>query len=103
VHSGLSSSLRSQLSNKTTCKPFGGHLISQTAQNSKQLITGPKPAQARIKALLGHDLGTNGSEILGHEYSLKYLSSHPAKAQVKDQLGLILSGQSTREIPLYPV
>jgi len=34
----LPSSLRSQLSNKTSCKPFGDHLLGQTAQKFRLRI-----------------------------------------------------------------
>jgi len=50
-------------------------------------------------ALLGNEPWAIHFEILWHEYSLKYLSGHVAKAQGKDLLLLLLSGQSTREIP----
>ena len=99
----LPSSLRSQLSNKTSYKPFGGHLSSQPGQNFRLRFTGPNPAKGRIKVVLGNDPWAIRSEILWHGILLTYLSSHMAKAQVKDLLGLLLSGQKYKGNPLYPV
>ena len=41
----LFSSFRSQLSNKTSCKLFGGHLISQPGQNFRLCCTGSNPVK----------------------------------------------------------
>ena len=100
--SSPSLSLRSQLSNKTSCKPFGDHLTSQPAQNFQLCSTGLNPAQGRNGFLLGNDPWTIESELLGFDCWLKYLSNHVAKAQGKDHLLLLLSSLSTPEIPSYP-
>jgi len=82
---------------------FGAHLLGQPAQKSRQCISGLNPAQVRNKEILGNDFWAICSEILGHGNSPKYLSSHMAKAQVKDPWELLLSGQKDKRNPLYPV
>jgi len=91
------------MSNKTSCKPFGGHLAGQSGQSFRLRCTGPNPAKGRIKVFLGNDPWAIRSEILWCGSLLKYLSSHMAKAQVKDILGLLLSGQKYKGNSLYPV
>jgi len=94
------SSLRSQSSNKTSCKPFGDHLLGQTAQNPRLRIPGLNTAQVRIQAFLGHDLWGIRSEIFWYETSPKYLLSHMPKTDAEDLKELLLTGQSVKIIPL---
>jgi len=78
-------------------------LLGQTAQEFRLCIPGLNQAQAEIQAFLGHDLWSILSEIFCHETSLKYLSNHMAKPQVKNPLELLLTGQKYKRNPLYPV
>jgi len=56
LYGPLSSSLKSQLSNKTSCSPFGVHLIGQPQATPNRLSTGPNPAYPANEATFGDNL-----------------------------------------------
>ena len=87
LHALPPSCLGPQLSNKTSCSPIGGHLVSQPSQKPQLCSTGPNPAQSTFEAWMGTLLSSIRSEILGHENALKYLSSQGFKGELKDQHG----------------
>ena len=100
LHAPPSRSLRSQLSNKTFCKAFGAHLVSQPSQKPRQCTAGHNPAQSEISIRLVDLFNSNFCQTLGHENASKYLSNHGPKVGIKDQLVLLLSSPSTRGILL---
>ena len=75
-------------------------MVSQPGQNPKLFSTGPNPAQSAFEVWLDTLLNSKLSKILGHESTLKYLSSQGPKVELEDRPSLLLSSQRTSGIAL---
>ena len=102
LHTPPQPSLRSKLSNKSSCKSFGFHLIGQPEQNLKLHISSFNPALGRRWVCLNDLLNSNFCETLGHEITPKYLSNHAPKVEGKDPICFFYL-VFKEDKPFYPV